>query len=207
MPVPAHLLILLADDQSVPSHRDHFWIWPLDDHNVTAIEAYGTLAVAVVSVVIAFLIYRGVQATQRNVEATRDDVNATQAEAQANIKAIETSAIQTIAVEMLTIDRWMADHPDYLEALALPEQQESVTGSAVAEVYADFIDAVISEEDLLPQEHLDAWIDYFQDIYKMWPQLRKYMKAHPDWYLEDQNRIAENYDPEGEKGKGPAPGG
>lgn len=201
MPFPVnHLWILLAGDDSGPAQPDHFWIWPNDNHNVTAIEAYGTLAVAVMSVVIAGLIWRSVIATNKNVEATLKEVAS-------NKEAIQTSAIQTIAVEMLSIDRWMADHPDYLKALALPEQQESATGSAVAEVYADFIDTVISEEDLLPQEHLDAWIDYFRDIHKMWPQLRKYMKAHPDWYLEDQNRIAENYDPEGEKGRGPAPGG
>jgi hypothetical protein len=84
VPVPVHLWVLLADDKSLPSHRDHFWIWPLDDHNVTAIEAYVTLLVAIISMVIAYLIKRG-------VDATNEDVNATRAEVAANLQAIQTA--------------------------------------------------------------------------------------------------------------------
>ena len=199
---------VVHDPQDIQAKRpDDFLILPREDHNVHALEAFGTLAVAIVSVMIAYLIWRTFRAELKVVESHKELVGETCRLVDSNIKAVQTSAIQTIAVEMLRIDRWMADHPDYLKALALPEQQESATGSAVAEVYADFIDTVISEEDLLPQEHLHAWIDYFRDIHNMWPQLRKYMKAHPDWYLEDQNRLTENNDPEGEKGQAAAPTG
>jgi hypothetical protein len=194
VPVPVHLWILLADGQSVPSHRDHFWIWPLDDHNVTAIEAYGTLAVAVVSVVIAFLIWRG-------VKATRDDVNATRAEVAANKEAIQTSAIQTIAGEMLTLGRWLVDHPDYGEALRLPADQETETGEAVATVHADFMDAVFSQEDLFPPGDVEIWIRWFQNRMDMWPQLDKFVRTHLDWYPPYMKRVLQRAEtPESDEG-------
>jgi hypothetical protein len=175
-----HFWIVTPD--GAQRYQDHFEILPKEDHNVHAIEAYGTLAVAIVSVLIALLIWRSVR-VETDVLESHEQLIAT------NTRAITTSAIQTISFEMLKIDRWMADHPDYAKALTAPEEQESETGMAVAEVYADFIDAVISQEDLLPDDHMHAWLDYFHDIFTMWPQLRKYMNAHPDWYLEDQNRL------------------
>jgi hypothetical protein len=56
VPVSVHLLILLAGEDSGPAQPDNFWIWPNDNYNVTAIEAYGTLALAIISVVIAGLV-------------------------------------------------------------------------------------------------------------------------------------------------------
>lgn len=187
MPVPVHFWIPLADGQSVPSHRDHFWIWPLDDHNVTAIEAYGTLAVAIVSVVIAYLIWRG-------VKATNADVNATRAE-------IQTSAIQTIAGEILTLGRWLADHPEYGEALRLPADQKTETGEAVATVHADFMDAVFSQENLFPPGDVEIWIKWFQNRMDMWPQLDKFVRTHLDWYPDYMKRVLQRAEtPEGGEG-------
>ena len=131
---------------------------------------------------IALLIWRSVR-VETDVLQSHEQLIKT------NTKAITTSAIQTISFEMLKIDRWMADHPDYAKSLTVPDEQESETGMAVAEVYADFIDAVISQENLLPDDHMHAWRDYFHQIINMWPQLRKYMNAHPGWYLEEQNRL------------------
>jgi hypothetical protein len=187
VPVSVHLWILIADGQSVPSHRDHFRIWPSDDHNVTAIEAYGTLAVVVVSVVIAFLIWRGVQATNA-------DVNATRAE-------IQTSAIQTISGEILTLGRWLADHPKYIEALRLPADQETETGEAVATVHADFMDAVFSQENLFPPGDVELWITWFQNRMDMWPQLDKFMRTHRHWYPPYMDRVFQRAEtPEGGEG-------
>lgn len=182
MPVPVARWIFLADSQSVPSHRDPFWIWPVDDHNVTAIEAYGTLAVAVVSVVIAFLIWRGVKATQA-------DVNATRAE-------IQTSAIQTIAGEILTLGRWLADNPNYVKALKLPADQETETGEAVATVHTDFMDAVFSQEKLFPPGDVEIWITWFQNRMDAWPQLDKFVRTHLHWYPDYMKRVF----PEGDVG-------
>ena len=164
----------------------HFWIPPADDHNVTAIEAYGTLAVAVVSVVIAFLIWRGVKATRADVNATREE--------------IQTSAIQTIAGEILTLGRWLADHPEYVRALKLPADQETETGEAVATVHTDFIDAVFSQENLFPPGDVEIWVTWFQNRMDIWPQLDKFVRTHLDWYPEYMKRVLQRPEtPDGNK--------
>jgi hypothetical protein len=182
VPVSVHLLILLAGEDSGPAQPDHFWIWPNDNHNVTAIEAYGTLAVAVVSVVIAALIWRGVSATR--------------AEVASNLKAIQTSAIQTIAGEILTLGRWLADNPDFGKALRLTADQETETGDAVATVHTDFMDAVFSQESLFPPGDVDIWITWFQNRMAEWPQLDKFVRTHLHWYPEYMKRVF----PEGDDG-------
>jgi hypothetical protein len=184
MPISIHPWLSLGDGQAVPSHRDPFWIWPLDDHNVTAIEAYGTLAVAVVSVVIAYLIWRGVKATNADVMATRAEVDA-------NMEAIRTSAVQTIAGEILTLGRWLADNPEYGEALRLPADQKTETGEAVATVHTDFMDAIFSQEKLFPRGDVEIWITWFQNRMDMWPQLDKFVRTHLHWYPDYMTRVLE----------------
>ncbi len=190
MPVPVnHLWILLAGDDPNPAHPDHFWIWPHDNHNVTAIEAYATLLVAFISVVIAYLIYQSVNATNRGVNATNRDVEATRDEVAANREAIRTSAVQTITSEVLTLGRWMADHPDYGKALSLDADQKSDTGEAVAEVHTDFMDAVFSQEALIPDGDVDVWIKWFRTRMDMWPQLDKFVRSHLEWYPPYMTRV------------------
>jgi hypothetical protein len=108
---------------------------------------------------------------------------------QTQAKRLQASVIQDLGYQMLKIDRWMADHPEYLEAIKRPDAEESACGAAVAEVYADFIDQVVSQDDLIPPEHIEAWNEYFRDIIEMWPQLKKYMRDNPRWYLETMNQL------------------
>jgi hypothetical protein len=183
-----HVWILLAEDPS-PAQPDHFWIWPNFNHNITAIEAYATLIVAFISMVIAYLVYRSVNATNRGVDATNRDVAATRAEVASNLKAIKTSAVQAIAGEILTLGRWLADHPEYVEALRLRADQETETGEAVAEVHVDFMDAVFSQEDLVPDGDVDIWITWFRTRMDMWPQLDKFVRSHLHWYPDYMKRV------------------
>jgi hypothetical protein len=190
VPVPVeHVWILLAGDDPNPAQPDHFWIWPNYNHNITAIEAYATLIVAFISMVIAYLVYRSVNATNRGVDATNRDVDATRAEVASNLKAIKTSAVQAIASEILTLGRWLADHPEYGEALSLDADQESETGEAVATVHADFMDAVFSQEDLVPDGDVDIWIKWFRTRMDMWPQLDKFVRSHLEWYPPYMKRV------------------
>lgn len=189
MPTPAHLWILLAGDDSGPAQPDHFWIWPHDNHNITAIEAYGTLALAIISVFISWLIWQSVKATRDSVRATNDDVQATLKEVESNREAIRTSAVQTIASEILILGRWLADHPDYGEALRLPPDQETEKGEAVATVHADFMDAIFSQELLFPDGDVELWITWFQNRMEMWPQLDKFVRTHLHWYPPYMKRV------------------
>jgi hypothetical protein len=173
-----------------------FGFGPWTNHNVTAIEAYGTLAVAFISAGIAYLIWKGVKATEKNVQATNDDVQATLKEVATNREAIQTSAIQTIAGEILTLGRWLADNPDFGKALRLPADQETETGDAVATVHTDFMDAVFSQEKLFPPGDVDIWITWFQNRMAEWPQLDKFVRTHLHWYPPYMKRVF----PEGDDG-------
>jgi hypothetical protein len=108
-------------------------------------------------------------------------------------KQLKASAVQNVGHEALKIDRWMADHLEYLYALNRPEADQSARGAAVAEVYADFIDQVVSQEDYLPPSHMPPWREYFGEIIQTWPQLKKYMKDNPDWYLDTMNELLPLY--------------
>lgn len=217
----AYHFMFVSPEPPQPQHfEDNFDILPREDHNVHAIEAYGTLAVAFISVVIAYLIWRTVQATLEEVESHRELVEATKKEVDSNralveatsrevasnqelvasnqklvasnnelvktqTKAIRTSAIQTIGREMLKIDRWMADHPEYRDALERPAAEPSALGAAVAEVYADLIAQVHGQKDFLNEDNNFNWAnweEYFKDIIKTWPQLRKFVDEYPEWY-------------------------
>ena len=100
-------------------------------------------------------------------------------------KQLQAAAIQGVGEEMLRIDRWMADHPNYFHEVRRPGPEQTVEGAAVAEVYADFIAHVMSLEDFLPEDHMDAWKTYFSQI-QTWPQLDNYLEKTPDWYLPEK---------------------
>lgn len=98
------------------------------------------------------------------------------------VKQLKVSAVQNVGQEMLKIDRWMADNSGYLEALS--DKKPSPLGAAVAEVYADLIDQVMSQAHYLPADHMQPWKNYFNNRIHNWPQLKKFIADHDDWYRE-----------------------
>ncbi len=111
------------------------------------------------------------------------------------VKELRASAVQNVGHEMLRIDRWTAEHPEHLKAIALPADKKSDEGEALAEIYADFIDQVVSQAEYLPDGHVPVWEEYFDDIIVAWPQLRKYMVNHREWYLDAMNQLLDRDPP------------
>jgi hypothetical protein len=102
------------------------------------------------------------------------------------VKQLKCSAVQNVGAEMLKIDRWMADNDSYLPELKRPATQHTPLGEAVAEVYADLIAQVRGQKSYLPPEHMDPWEDYFDEIIREWPQLKKFLENHHGWYTVGQ---------------------
>jgi p-aminobenzoyl-glutamate transporter AbgT len=104
------------------------------------------------------------------------------------VKQLKASAVQNVGQEMLKIDRWMADNPCYVKAVG--NDQHTALGAAVAEVHADLIAQVLSQSEYLPPEHMTSWEEYFQDIIRMWPQLKKFIEDHGRWYQDAEGSMA-----------------
>jgi len=135
----------------------------------TAVEAIGTVSGDVITAIIA-------AATLYAVLLLRTSVSE-------QSKQLKVNALQNVSSEMLKIDRWAADNPKYLAALACSTKQEPPEcAAAVAEVYADFIAHVLDHAQYLPEGHFDDWDRYFKDIFDQWPQLEKFMDDHESWY-------------------------
>jgi predicted nucleic acid-binding Zn-ribbon protein len=149
-----------------------------------------TASGAIVTAIIAATTLYAVILLRKSVNEQIDATNQEKKAVEQQTKQLRATAIQNVGHEMMDIDRWMADHPDHLKALRLPEATQSEKGAAAGEIYADFIDQVVSQEDFLPDDHVKLWRNYFADIIGEWPQLRKYMeKTAPRWYLETMNDL------------------
>jgi hypothetical protein len=99
------------------------------------------------------------------------------------VKQLTASAVQNVGQEMLKIDRWVADNPTYLDAVA--DERHTPLGAAVAEVHADLIDQVVSQASYLPAEYMPPWERYFKQLIREWPQLEKFMDDHRRWYRQE----------------------
>jgi hypothetical protein len=60
---------------------------------------------------------------------------------------------------------------------------------AVATVHTDFMDAVFSQEGLVPDGDVDIWITWFRNRMDMWPQLDKFVRSHLEWYPPYMKRV------------------
>jgi NADH:ubiquinone oxidoreductase subunit 5 (subunit L)/multisubunit Na+/H+ antiporter MnhA subunit len=96
------------------------------------------------------------------------------------VKQLTANAVQNVGQEMLKIDRWMADNPNYL--MAVGDKLCTPLGAAVAQVHADLIDQVVSQASYLPPEYMPLWTRYFEELIREWPQLEKFMDDHRHWY-------------------------
>ncbi|MFF0613191.1 hypothetical protein ACFYUD_31440 [Nocardia tengchongensis] len=98
-------------------------------------------------------------------------------------RAVRSSAVQNVGSEVLLIGRWLAERPERVTEVEKPEEEDTPEGQRVAVVLADFMSTVMSQEYLLPDDHLRAWTKYFIDSMQARPQLRKFLREHPGWYL------------------------
>jgi hypothetical protein len=133
-----------------------------------AVTAIGTVSGDVITAMIAGTTLYAVMLLRKSVKEQTEHLKMT--------------AIQNVNSEMLKIDRWMADHPKYIDAIKRPKHEKPDHGAAVAEVYADFIAQVVDHSDYLPDGHSEPWENYFKEVIREWPQLEKFMTDHPSWY-------------------------
>lgn len=144
----------------------------LDKIDWPAVEAIGTVVLACLTlltlIVVAYFLHR----------ASKDQA-----------KALRTSAMQSVSNQVFMLGRWLADNPRHRNALALSEDTETAEGEAVGTVYADFIDHVLTQEDLYNKEYMRYWRSYFEDRLRTYPQIRKFVKAHRRWYGTKLNEL------------------
>lgn len=148
----------------------------------TILEYLPLISIVISTLTLLFLSYQAVLATQQ----TRNNSTSTIA-----------SLYSQIAGHMLDIDKTFVAHPElrpyFYRNRALPPAGKSADYErcmAVAETLLDFLDLVIVLQEIscsyktshIFQHHIEEWNDYFIEIYRTSPALRRCFKEHQSWY-------------------------
>lgn len=109
-------------------------------------------------------------------------------------RGTSASVYQTIADQMMSIDRLFVDHPElrqYFYDGVLPPREglEAARVRAATELMVDFMDNVVSQSRHLPEYLCGPWRDYFRDLASTSPGLRQFWREHRDWYDEHMQKI------------------
>jgi hypothetical protein len=159
------------------------------DWNWEAIGAIGTALLAAATLVTVLFLKRAAydqtQALRHQTDALKlqtDALNLQTKALEAQAKTLQISADQFITSELLTMGRWLADSPRLLVAMEKAEHEYSFEGENGAAVFADFMDQILRQCELMERGHAELWIPYFQDKLAEYPQVRNLINLHPDWY-------------------------
>ena len=134
---------------------------------------------------------------QRQTSVMRKQAELMSSQVESGIASMKSSAYQSYATQMFTIDTIFLrypklrpyfhsmvevedDHPDYHRIIAL------------SELFLDYIDTVLIEEEELPALWpTDKWDPYFIEMFTHSPVLCKYLEKHKDWYTEQLIKLME----------------
>lgn len=100
------------------------------------------------------------------------------------------SIYKDVAVQMMAIDRLFYENPAmrpyFYEGAEPPDDPlEAARVKSLAELFMDFLDMVIVLETTTPPQLAIPWVeyeDYFRDIYRTSPVIRRFYAENRDWY-------------------------
>jgi hypothetical protein len=108
-------------------------------------------------------------------------------QARAMTKTNQSSVYQTVADQMMSIDRLFIDRPDLRPyfyggkpAPAGGDERERVI--ATSELIVDFMDNVMMQEPNIPDYLTSAWQTYFRSIAADSPSIREFWRENRRWY-------------------------
>lgn len=112
-------------------------------------------------------------------------------------RATRASVYQTVAEQMMSVDRLFIDHPElrpYLydgqELPADPRERSRIT--ATAELLVDFLDNIASQSRHIPDYLCGPWYVYFQDLARSSPAMRQFWLDRRSWYGDDMRRLLDD---------------
>lgn len=104
------------------------------------------------------------------------------------VKQTRASVYQSIAGQMIEIDRVFLEHPSlkpyFYEGKPLPPVGTSdyYQVMSIAEMLIDFIDSVMTQAPNMPDYPWSTWQAYFTDLLQASPALQFYWQRYRKWY-------------------------
>jgi hypothetical protein len=109
-------------------------------------------------------------------------------------RSTRASVYQTVADQMMSIDRLFVERPElrpYFYGNEPPPSEgldrERVT--AATELFVDFMDNVATQAPHMPEYLSGPWAKYFREVASTSPSIRSFWRANRDWYDDSLQRI------------------
>lgn len=113
------------------------------------------------------------------------------------MRSTRSSVYQTVADQMMSIDRLFVERPELRphfyrnEPLPMhgPNRERVV---AATELFVDFMDNVATQAPHMPEYLSGPWALYFREIASTSPAVRAFWREHRDWYDNSLQRILDS---------------
>lgn len=88
----------------------------------------------------------------------------------------QNDAIGQLYTRMFEIQKIIMDKPDIVKYLS--GEMDDLKGNIYLEMYADFLEQIVLQVDLLPSDAKIAWECYIYDTLKKYTTLKAYIETH-----------------------------
>lgn len=118
-------------------------------------------------------------------------------QAQSMTRSTRASVYQTVAEQMMSIDRLFVEHPElrpyfYGSKPSPSEELDRERVAATCELFLDFMDNVVGQTRHIPEYLTGPWQEYFQSIASTSPSLREFWRTNRDWYDDNMRRLLDS---------------
>ena len=102
----------------------------------------------------------------------------------------KNDAVDQLYTRMFEIQKLMIEHPKSLEYLL--DTKHGVQGIIILEMYADFIEQIVLQLDLLPDDVKTVWKSYVNKLVNDYPALARYIKTNNESLTKKIEKISES---------------
>lgn len=102
-------------------------------------------------------------------------------------KANQIATYENLYARMHDIHKFFFEHPGYRDYFYHskridPGHDDYQKVMTVAEMFADFLQQVKLQSDLMPKKTANGWINYAHSVLRRSPVLREFLVRNKDWY-------------------------
>ncbi len=102
-------------------------------------------------------------------------------------KANQIATYENIYARMHDIHKFLFEHPEfrdyfYHEKKIAPGDPKYSQVMTVAEMFADFLQQVMLQADLMPKKTAEGWTNYARSVIRRSPVLKEFFVRNKEWY-------------------------
>jgi hypothetical protein len=135
---------------------------------------------------------------QRQTSAMHKQAELMSSQVESGVASMKSSAYQSYATQMFTIDTIFLRYPKlrpYFHSRVKVEDGNPDYDRiiAISELFLDYIDTVLIEEEQLPDLWpSNKWDPYFREMFNQSPVLCTYLEKHKEWYTDQLIKLMED---------------